>query len=287
MSLLSPPLVAFVAVAENKTVHAAADALFLTQTAVTQRIRVLERSLKSTLFVRTRRGMMLTPEGEALLRYCQASKVLEGQAIASITGGGIDAEVELCITAASSLMRARVIPRCIAVMRCYPQLLMRYHVNDSVQRALSLRQGESDFVVTTRDQVTAEMSSQPMCSEEYVLVASSLWRGRRLKEIVSQERIIDFDESDQVTLNYLKQYQLYELANSRRHFVNQTEQIAYMVVNGLGYSSLPKEFAQPYLDRGELIMLNRARTHCVEPVLAWFDQPQPPAYFSAIIDALR
>ena len=38
MSLLSPQLQAFLAVAEHKTVHGAAGDLYITQTAVTQRI---------------------------------------------------------------------------------------------------------------------------------------------------------------------------------------------------------------------------------------------------------
>ena len=71
MSLLSPRLIAFLAVAQCKTVHRAADKIHITQTAVTQRIRALEHSLKTTLFIRTRKGMNLTPEGEVLLRYCR------------------------------------------------------------------------------------------------------------------------------------------------------------------------------------------------------------------------
>ncbi len=75
MSLLSPQLEAFVAITRYRTVHAAAVDLHITQTAVTQRIRTLETRLRTTLFTRTRRGMLLTPEGEALLRYCHAAIV--------------------------------------------------------------------------------------------------------------------------------------------------------------------------------------------------------------------
>ena len=53
MSLLSPQLQAFLAVANCKTVHGAAANIHLTQTAVTQRIRSLERLLKTTLFLST------------------------------------------------------------------------------------------------------------------------------------------------------------------------------------------------------------------------------------------
>jgi LysR family transcriptional regulator, chromosome initiation inhibitor len=286
MSLLSPQLIAFMAVCDKKTVHAAAESLFLTQTAVTQRVRGLERSLKTTLFTRSRRGMLLTPEGEALLRYCQASRVLEGETLASISGAAIDSEVELSITAATSIMRARVMPSCLAVMQEFPNLLLHFYIDDSNQRAASLRKGEHDFAIITSEQLTAEMRYKSLQAEEYVLVAASHWRGRRLKDILMTERIVDFAVDDQFSFNYLKHYDLYESANPRRYFVNSTEHLAYLVTQGVGYSTLPKQFAQPFLDRGEMMVLNRNRSYLAETLLAWYDRPEPPAYFTAIINGL-
>ena len=66
MSLLSANLQAFVSVARQGTVHGAAAELYLTQTGITQRIRAIEKELKTTLFLRSRKGMTLTQEGEAL-----------------------------------------------------------------------------------------------------------------------------------------------------------------------------------------------------------------------------
>ena len=121
MSLLSPNLLAFMAIVKHKTVHSAASAIHLTQTAVTQRIRSLEKNLKITLFVRTRRGMLLTQEGEALLRYCIAAKALEGEALAHIQKTGLDTEVELTISAPTSIMRARIVPACLPIMKKFPK----------------------------------------------------------------------------------------------------------------------------------------------------------------------
>jgi LysR family transcriptional regulator (chromosome initiation inhibitor) len=80
MSLLSPNLKAFAAIVRQGTVHGAAQGLYLTQTGVTQRIRALEKELGTTLFLRSRKGMRLTQEGEALLRYCKGAEDLEGEA---------------------------------------------------------------------------------------------------------------------------------------------------------------------------------------------------------------
>ena len=71
MSLLHPQLLAFMAIVERKTVLASAKDLGLTQTGVTQRIKALEAHLNATLFTRSRKGMMLTEEGQSLLLYCQ------------------------------------------------------------------------------------------------------------------------------------------------------------------------------------------------------------------------
>jgi len=286
MSLLSPQLEAFIAVAKHKSVHRAADEIFITQTAVTQRIRALERALRSTLFVRTRRGMLLTPEGEALLRYCRAAKELEGEALAKIQGAGMETEIKLTITAPNSIMQARVIPSCLSIIKKFSNLLINFNVNDIENRHQALRAGLSDFAIIQQEQLAAEMQSKQLEPEEYVLVCSTKWKGRKLRDIVKNERIIDFDPADQFTYAYLKQYNLFDLAQHGRYFANRTENLALLVSEGVGYTTLAKEFAKPYVKSKQLIILNKGETYDVTPLLAWYDRPEPPKYFSAIIDAI-
>ena len=58
----------FVAVAEGGSFTAAAESLYLTQSAVSQQVSVLEREAGVALFRRLPRGVELTPAGELLLR---------------------------------------------------------------------------------------------------------------------------------------------------------------------------------------------------------------------------
>lgn len=287
MSLLSSQLLAFMAVVKHKTVHGAAEEIHLTQTAVTQRIRALERALRTSVFVRSRRGMLLTPEGEALYRYCHAAQELEGEALAIIQGAGTVSEVAVSISAPSSIMRSRVIPACLPVMQKYPQLLIHFNVNDIDNRHQALKAGSVDFAILSKDNMAQEMCCKPLLPERYVLVASARWKGRKLKDIIKQERIIDYDETDQVTLDYLRQHQLVGDVKSGRYFVNRTENLAYLVAQGIGYTTLAKEFAQQYVASGELIVLNQGRSIEVEQVLAWYDRPEPANYFASIINALN
>lgn len=287
MSLLSPQLLAFMAVADRKTVHAAADTLFLTQTAVTQRIRSLERSLNATLFIRSRRGMRLTPEGESLLHYCVAAKELEGQTLSSIQGAGTTTAVDIRIQSSTSIMRSRIIPACLPIMNAYKQLLFHFTVDDSRHLAKKLRLAETDFAIIDEEDLNADMAYKELEPEQYVLVASASWKGRRLNDIIKNERIIDYNADDKITFNYLRLHGLFDLASHRRYFINQTENLALLVMAGMGYTTLTAEFAEPYVKQGRLIILNKAKRYNVRPILAWYNRPEPADYFKEIIAAIH
>ncbi len=64
----------FVAVSDKASMTAAANALHLTQGAVSQQVKRLEEMLGCSLFERDRRGLRLTPPGERL--FSQARKLL-------------------------------------------------------------------------------------------------------------------------------------------------------------------------------------------------------------------
>ncbi len=286
MSLLSPQLEAFIAIVKHKTVHGAAENICLTQTAVTQRIRALERMLKTTLFVRTRRGMNLTHEGKALYRYCIAAKELEGETLANIHGYDAMTNIELTIGASTSIMRSRVLPSCIPILKQFAHLYLHFISDDYEDKHQKLRSGTYDLAIIKEEQLSKEMRHKKLAEEQYVLVGSAKWKGRHLNQILEQEKIVDFNEQDEVTFNYLKKYQLFERANKNRYYANRTDNLAYLIASGVGYSTLAKEFAKPYVDSKEIIILNKGQVLNINPVLAWFDRPEPPAYFSAILNAI-
>lgn len=287
MSLLSANLKAFMAIVRQSTVHRAASELHLTQTAVTQRIRALEKELDTTLFIRSRKGMKLTQEGEALLHYCRGAEDLEGQALSQIRGAGSEKPTYVTVVGPTSIVAARVIDQCAPLYSLWPNLYLNFIISDSKDRLASVRLGNASIAIVPPEQVPNEMDSKRIKPEKYVLVGSPQWRGRRLTDILEKERIIDFDETDPTTLNYLKKFDLVSFIGKPRLFVNDNDAIIKLFLRGIGFGTLTQEIAKPHLDSGELITLNSGATMENPLALAWYPRPEMPAYFKAILGAIK
>lgn len=287
MSLLSQNLQAFVSIVKNGTVHGAAAELNLTQTAVTQRIRVIESELKTTLFTRSRKGMLLTQEGQSLLRYCKGAIDLEGEALSAITKAGINQSVFLSLAGPTSVMTSRIIYQTVDYYRQWSQVNLNLIITDTDDRLSLVKSGQATMAIVAPETVPHELDSKMLKPDKYVLVASSQWKGRRLTDILENEKIIDFYESDQTTLNYLKKYDLISKIKKPRLFVNNNEAIIKMFSSGVGFGTLTQEIAKPHIESGDLIVLNGA--HVMEDPLAliWYNRPEMPKYFEELIKAIR
>lgn len=287
MSLLGPQLEAFLAVVQSKTVLGAAKSIGITQTGVTQRIRTLEDQLSTTLFTRSRQGMRLTQEGEALLRYCQSAQDLAGETLSQISGAGKASEVRSSILGPTSIMRTRVIPQSLPVMSQFPELLLSFEISDEKPGSEALRTGAVQFAILPDEEVRCEMDSKRLKPEEYVLVGKRNWKGRKVQELVTKERIIDFDSSDTMTHAYLKKAKLLHCARPERHFVNNNESLLQLFEAGIGYGVLTREFAEQYTRQYDIAILNPDFHLENRLALAWYPRPNASGYFKAIIGAIH
>lgn len=285
--LLSPQLQAFAAIAKQGTVHAAASVLHLTQTGVTQRIRALESALGATLFLRSRKGMRLTPEGEALLRYCRGASDLEGAALSQIQKSGSERPVFASLTGPTSVMTARMASLCAGLYEKWPQLQLHFVVTDSPNRVQMVRTGEATLAIVPPEQVPDEMDSKRLKPDRYMLVATAKWRGRRLSDILENERLIDFDETDPTSVSYLKKFGLLAHLKRPRLFANSNEVIIQLFRRGVGYGTLTQEIAKPHLEAGHIVALNGGAVMEDPLALVWYPRPEMPAYFRDLVRAIR
>lgn len=286
MSLLSPTLEAFWAVVQKGTVQEASHILGITQTGVTQRIRSLEKQLETTLFIRSRRGMKLTTEGESLLQYVKISLENEGMTLSKIQKASFEHIIEIGISGPSSILRSRVIPYLLSQKSKYPKVRFRFDLSDKSESQEKLKTGLCDLAVLEHHEVTKEMDSRILRAERYKLYVPKAWKKRKLLDIVENEAIIDFDPSDRMTFQYLEKYRLKNKAQPNRHYANNTDALLSMIELGAGYSVVSEDFAKEAIKKGGIFDISPDQYFDYKIALAWYYRSEMPEYFKAIIKAL-
>jgi len=135
----------FLAIAQHGNLRRAAQALSITQPAVTKTLNELEELLGAALFVRGRRGATLTPQAEVFLPHASASVAALGRAVDSVsrTPGEAPLRIGMLPTLAPWFMPA--VLRRFAQQRPNPTL--RVHTGRNAQLVEALRQRELDVVV--------------------------------------------------------------------------------------------------------------------------------------------
>lgn len=196
--MLLSQVVAFVEVARLGSVSRAADALFVTQPALTARVQALERVLGAPLFVRTPRGMKLTDTGEAFLPY--AARALEALAdgrrlVHAFERGGAG---RLALGAAPAI-GAYVLPALLKRFSAgHPRVSVSVKTGHS-EEVLELVLQEEVDVGLVRALRHPEIVSTPLYDDRLILVVEPehpfAARGRVALEEMSREQLVLFDRT--------------------------------------------------------------------------------------------
>ncbi len=162
---------AFLETARHRNLSRAAEALHVTQPALTARLQALESELKTSLFVRGRRGMALTDEGRAFLPYAERAVVaLDAGAslLSELRHGGTG---ELVLGAAPAVSTYVL-----------PGLLVRFTERHPNVR-LVVRTGHSEEILElavrreidlglTRELYHPDIEQRPLYEDELILVTA-------------------------------------------------------------------------------------------------------------------
>jgi len=286
MLIAHAQLPTFVAVAELLNLSAAAKKLGITQTGATQRIKSLEQSLGMTLFTRSRSGMRLTDEGRRLLRYCSEVSNMEGQFFAGVRGAGQSRAVDLCVVGPMSLLAGRFVPRYTEIAHQWPDLNVRLVVDSNANRLNQLKRGTCDLAFVRPHEVGLELDSKLVRPVEYLLVATSEWKGRPLKNILETEKLLAYHPSDTTGLDYLRTFHLEHVKRSK-FCVSENVTLIRLLELGLGFGVLSREIAEPLIRDGKLVSLNQGRAYKIPFALAWYPRKEMPDYFREIVRLVR
>ena len=138
----------FYHVAATLSFSEASKQLFISQTAVSQSIKVLEKKLSQTLFIRSTKKVQLTPEGEILLKHIEPAINLiqkgENQLLeANTLNGG-----QLRIGASDTICRYYLVPYLNKFHKEFPNVHIKVTNQTSIECAHLLENGQVDFIIT-------------------------------------------------------------------------------------------------------------------------------------------
>ena len=136
----------FYHVASSLSFSEASKQLYISQSAVSQSIKALEKKLDQTLFIRSTKKVQLTPEGEILLRHIEPAMNLirrgESQLVdASSTGG------QIRIGASDTICRYFLVPYLEKFHKEFPSAHIKVTNETSVKCVELLESGQVDCIV--------------------------------------------------------------------------------------------------------------------------------------------
>ena len=238
----------------------AADARAISQPAVSQSVKQLERALEVKLFHRAPKGVELTPEGQLLFSYVEKGYeqmelgVLKVRQLQNMELG------EIRIGASDMTLQFYLLPYLERFYEKYPEIKVVVTNAPTPETLTLLEEGKIDFgVVSTPFLCKPGMESRAVREIEDVFVA-----GRRF--MAYKNRTLDFKDLEKLptvmlerntsTRSYMDEFLMQNGVSIRPEFELATsDMIVQFAHRNLGVGCVVQDFAKEYLDSGRLFEL--------------------------------
>jgi LysR family transcriptional regulator, chromosome initiation inhibitor len=282
MSYNAAGVEALVAIADHGTFDAAARALQVTPSAVSQRIRALEREVGQVV---VRRGSPCEPTdaGAALVRLGRQVRLLDDEARVAMKDDAGQVEVTVAVNADSLATWFRDV---LAEVGARHGLTLRLVVEDQAYSGRLLRGGEALAAVTSDPQPVQGCRSEHLGFLRYRPAATpelaERWRGGRSHDW-QRMPVVVFNSKDALQHDVLRARGVTE--PDTMHLVPTSADFHEAVRLGLGWGMLPEPQLRPDLESGRLVTLGGRTHHDVH--LHWQRWRIDSAALEALTDAVR
>ncbi|MFE7763245.1 LysR family transcriptional regulator ArgP [Streptomyces sp. NPDC057438] len=291
MSQLPADLVrTLLTVVDEGTFDAAAAALHVTPSAVSQRVKALEQRVGRVLLVRAK-PVRTTESGEVIVRFARQLARLEHDAHTALGMTGADETTRVSIAVNADSLATWFLP---ALTRVPEELRPCYELlrEDEQHTARLLREGLVTAAVTSAPDAVAGCSVRPLGRMRYLPCASpgfaERWLGAGtdvpLEDVITDAPVVFFDRRDDFQNVFVRRLTRGRPAGARRHYVPTSEGFADAVASGMGWGMVPAAQAEPLLAAGRLVDLAPERP--VDTPLFWQQWKLDSPTLTAVADAV-
>ncbi|WP_430462296.1 LysR family transcriptional regulator [Thalassolituus sp. LLYu03] len=249
-------LKAFLAVADQQSFSLAAEQLFLTQSAVSKRVQLLESQLSTSLFDRHNRTISLTEAGMALLP--KARQILDLVADTELQLMNLDGHVSGVLSLATShhIGLHRLPPVLREFTARYPNAQLNLSFMGSERAYQAVEQRQVELALTTLDGDTPPPDTieiHPLWQDDMICVCAPEHPLASLDELSLSDLAAApaiLPEQDTITFHLVER--VFHQAGLRLNApmpTNYLETIKMMVSVGMGWSLLPASMLDEQLVR--------------------------------------
>lgn len=255
-------LQALAAVIAEQSFEKAARSLFLTQSAVSQRIRQLEEHIGQMLVVRSA-PVKPTPAGMAALRHYRQLAVLEEALFEELAPRKSSEPVTMTLAVnADSLDNwfLRSIPTILAT----ENVLLDLRVDDQSVTHAYLRSGEVQGAITSTPANFQGLLTHDLGDMEYLCVATPQFATRHNllgfgREAATGAPMVIFSHKDDLQHQFLRQ-RFGEDVRPPIHVMPSNISFQGLILQGEAFGMVSRIMAEPHLAQGELIDLAPGQT---------------------------
>ncbi|WP_030613536.1 LysR family transcriptional regulator ArgP [Streptomyces fulvoviolaceus] len=278
------------AVVDEGTFDAAAAALHVTPSAVSQRVKALEQRTGRVLLVRTK-PVRPTESGEVVVRFARQLARLERDTRAELGMRGETEPTRVSIAVNSDSLATWFLSALTRVPE-QPRLCFELRHEDETRTAELLREGLVMAAVTSSPDPVAGCSVRALGRLRYLAAASPAFVEKHLdgplREALPDAPVMTFDRSDELQDAFVRRLRRGRGgASAVRHSVPTSEGFVEAVAAGLGWGLVPEVQADPLLRAGRLVPL--APDRFVDVPLYWqqwkLDSPALAAVAEAVVAA--
>lgn len=245
----------FVALSKQKNFTQTAKQLFVAQSTVTNRIAELEKEIGKKLFTRDKKNIELTNEGAMFLSFAQRMIDLEETSINQINSSSKYTK-HFRIGATNSIYDCHLFPAIDFFLKEHTDIASKVSIAHSSELLQLLQDGLLDVAFSFLPLTKQGYECIIFHSDELVLLTSSK----------NTKYINGINKEELTNINYIIcNFALHEVGQYIKSLFppyyqfsfeidNSTKVLPYLL-EGIGYSFLPRKMVEPYLDNKELITI--------------------------------
>ena len=171
----------FSTVARTGNISLAAKELFISQPAISKSIQKLEENLDTTLFKRSSRGVVLTPDGELLYTKTREAFSLLQEGEAAILHNRSRDIPRLRLGASSTLSKYVLLPRLKSYITQFPQTRIAISCQSTYQTLRLLDEEKIDLGLIGRPKKLQSYSFRPLLSIQDTFVSTEQYLNNQQK----------------------------------------------------------------------------------------------------------